>query len=161
MPGSPKEEVFDVRKIRRLVELMNEHDLTEIDLRQGDTRIQLRRGGEPAAPAARLAAPLPAAPAGSSAQAASGPPQIPALEEQVALITNPMVGTFYSAPDPDSPPYVKVGDAVGPDTVVCIVEAMKVFNEIQAGVSGKILAVLAENGEPVEFGQPLFKVEAA
>ena len=70
-----------------------------------------------------------------------------------------MVGTFYSSPDPESPPYAKVGDHVGPDTTVCIVEAMKVFNQIPAGISGKIVAVLVENGDPLEFGQPLFKVE--
>jgi acetyl-CoA carboxylase biotin carboxyl carrier protein len=70
-----------------------------------------------------------------------------------------MVGTFYAAPDPDSPPYVKAGDSVGPETTVCIVEAMKVFNEIQAEVSGKVAAVLVENGEPVEFGQPMFRVD--
>jgi acetyl-CoA carboxylase biotin carboxyl carrier protein len=70
-----------------------------------------------------------------------------------------MVGTFYSAPDPDSPQYVKVGDNVGPETVVCTVEAMKVFNQIPAEVSGKIVAVLVENGEPVEYGQPMFKVD--
>ncbi|MGQ9606206.1 MAG: acetyl-CoA carboxylase biotin carboxyl carrier protein, partial [Thermogutta sp.] len=77
------------------------------------------------------------------------------------LIRSPMVGTFYAAPDPDSPPYVKVGDHVGPETVVGIVEAMKVFNELPAEVSGKIVAVLVENGEPVEYGQPLFKVDPA
>jgi acetyl-CoA carboxylase biotin carboxyl carrier protein len=71
-----------------------------------------------------------------------------------------MVGTFFAAADPDSPPYVKVGDHVGPDTTVCIVEAMKVFNQIPAEVAGRIIAVLVENGAPVEFGQPLFKVEA-
>ncbi len=75
------------------------------------------------------------------------------------FIKSPMVGTFYSAPDPDSPSYIKVGDPVGPETVVCIVEAMKVFNQIPAEVSGKIVGVLAENGEPVEYGQPLFKVD--
>jgi len=70
-----------------------------------------------------------------------------------------MVGTFYAAPDPESPPYVKVGDMVGPESTVCIVEAMKVFNEIQAETAGKIMAVLGKNGEPVEFGQPLFKID--
>ena len=76
-----------------------------------------------------------------------------------ALIKSPIVGTFYSAPNPESPSYVKVGDHVGPETTVCIVEAMKVFNQIPAEVSGKIIAVLVENGQPVEFGQPLFKVD--
>ena len=80
-------------------------------------------------------------------------------EEHIVLIRSPMVGTFYAASDPDSPAYVKVGDPVGPETVVCIVEAMKVFNQIPAEVSGRIVAVLVENGEPVEYGQPMFKVD--
>lgn len=152
----PGQDIFDVRKIRRLVELMKEHDLNQIDLRQGDTRIQLQRGVNVPAesvmrsvPVAAAANPAPAAPAAAA----------PASEEHIVLIRSPMVGTFYAAPDPDSPAYVKVGDHVGPETTVCIVEAMKVFNEIQAEVSGKILAVMAENGEPIEFGHPLFKVD--
>ena len=79
----------------------------------------------------------------------------------MALIKSPIVGTFYSAPDPDAPAFIKVGDHVGPETTVCIVEAMKVFNEIPAEISGKITAVLVENGSPVEFGQPLFRVDTA
>jgi len=158
---SPNQDIFDVRKIRRLVELMKEHDLGEIDLRQGDTRIQLRRGGA-AAPAASVAPP-----AGYALTYNSPPPAGPpspattasAETEHLVVIKSPMVGTFYAAPDPDSPPYVKVGDHVGPETTVCIVEAMKVFNQIPAEVSGKIVVVLGENGEPVEFGQPLFKVD--
>jgi acetyl-CoA carboxylase biotin carboxyl carrier protein len=160
MPGpNPGQDIFDVRKIRRLVELMKEHDLSEIDLRQGDTRIQLRRGGEPVitSPAAR---PKPAAPSEEEPVAQPLAPSAgPADGKHIAVITSPMVGTFYSAPDPDSPPYVKVGDLIGPDTTVCIVEAMKVFNQIPAEVSGKVIAVLVENGEPVEYGQPLFKVD--
>ncbi len=80
-------------------------------------------------------------------------------DAQLAVIKSPMVGTFFPAPSPDAPPFVKVGDHVGPDTTVCIIEAMKVFNEIPAEISGQIVAVLVENGEPVEFGQPLFKID--
>ena len=162
MAGSSNQDIFDVRKIRRLVELMKEHDLTEIDLRQGETRIQLRRGVHAEA-AVCPSPPVPTAtPAAAPSPAAEGAPVEPPNaepDEHVATIRSPMVGTFYSASDPDSPPYVKVGDHVGPDTTVCIVEAMKVFNQIPAEVSGRILTVLAENGEPVEFGQPLFKVD--
>ena len=160
---SSKQDIFDVRKIRRLVELMKEHDLGEIDLREGETRIRLRRGVEPvvttgaARPVAPIASAPPAGPAAGESSAAKAPPQ--AEEEHIVVIRSPMVGTYYAAPDPDSPPYVKVGDHVGPETTVCIVEAMKVFNEIPAEVSGKIATVLVENGEPVEFGQPLFKVD--
>lgn len=154
------QDIFDVRRIRRLVELMKEHELSEIDLREGETRIQLRRGSEPVItmPAARAAAPAPvAAAAGGEAAAPAAAPK--ADEAHVAIIKSPMVGTFYAAPDPDSPPYVKVGDHVGPETTVCIVEAMKVFNQIPAEVSGKIMTVLVENGQSVEFGQPLYKVD--
>lgn len=162
--SSSNQDIFDVRKIRRLVELMKEHDLSEIDLRQGDMRIQLRRGSEPAVigAASRPGSPPPAATAAqgeSPKQAASVAADSVSQQGQIALITSPMVGTFYAAPDPELPPYVKVGDFVQPDTTVCIVEAMKVFNEIPAEVSGKIVAVLVENGEPVEFGQPMFQVD--
>jgi len=158
---TPNQDIFDVRKIRRLVALMNEHDLSEIDLRQGDTRIKLRRGAEPVitTPVPRSAPAAAGTPAVPPVAAAAAPSPAPAEDEHLKQITSPMVGTFYAAPDPDSPPYVKVGDHIGPDTTVCIVEAMKVFNQIPAEVAGKIVAVLVENGEPVEFGQPLFKVD--
>ena len=161
--SSPSQgDIFDIRKIRRLVELMNEHQLSEIDLQQGETRIRLRCRGEPAA--------SPAGPPASAAAQTSGPPgagpeKPPGAEgaeaaaEHIAVIKSPMVGTFYAAPDPESPAFVRVGDHVGPDSVVCIVEAMKVFNQIPAEVSGKIVAVLVENGEPIEFGQPMFRVD--
>lgn len=158
-PGGAGQDIYDIRRIRRLVELMKEHDLSQIDLRQGDTRIQLHRGAY--VPSDQVARP------GTAPLAAGLPPAVPAApaapppasEEHIVLIKSPMVGTFYAAPDPDSSAYVKVGDHVGPETTVCIVEAMKVFNEIPAEVSGKILSVLVENGEPIEFGQPLFKVD--
>ncbi|MFZ5828820.1 MAG: acetyl-CoA carboxylase biotin carboxyl carrier protein [Planctomycetota bacterium] len=154
------QDVFDVRRIRRLVALMREHDLAEVDIRQGDTRIQMRRAGvsviSPGPAAIAYPAPLP--PAAPQPEASPRP----ATTESAApglMIKSPMVGTFYAAPDPESPPYVKVGDHVGPDTTVCIIEAMKVFNQIPAEVTGKITAMLVENGMPVEFGQPLFRVE--
>lgn len=160
--SSSNQDIFEVRKIRRLVELMKEHDLSEIDLQQGDVKIQLRRAavaaascGAAAPPAVVYAAATPAAatqsaaPAAESAKATAG----------ALVIKSPMVGTFYASPDPESPPYVKVGDHVGPDTTVCIVEAMKVFNQIPAEMSGRISAVLVENGESVEFGQPLFRLD--
>jgi acetyl-CoA carboxylase biotin carboxyl carrier protein len=136
---------------------MKEHDLSEIDIREGDTRIQLRRGADPVVTVAapRAAAAPPAAPAAQGV----ADDQAKADEAHVAVIKSPIVGTFYAAPNPESPPYVKVGDHVGPETTVCIVEAMKVFNQIPAEVSGKITAMLVENGQSVEFGQPLFKVD--
>ncbi|MEQ8849863.1 acetyl-CoA carboxylase biotin carboxyl carrier protein [Botrimarina sp.] len=157
--GAPTpSEVFDVRKVRRLVELMNDHDLSEIDLRQGEQRIRLRRG--PDAP------PMAAAPAAAPPQAPAAPPAAPSSPAPSAApaaaattINSPMVGTFYTSSSPDTAPFVKVGDQVGPDTPVCIIEAMKVFNEIPAEKSGKVAAVLVENGAAVEFGQPLFRLE--
>ncbi len=166
MAGSPSnQDIFDVRKIRRLAELMNEHQLVELDLQQGETRIRLRRDVEPAAAGTAIRLPAPAAvptppSTADPARTAVAPPvPPPADEEHIKVIKSPMVGTFYAAPDPDSPPYVKVGDPVGPETTVCVVEAMKVFNEIPAEVAGKVVAVLVENGDPVEYGQPLFKVD--
>ena len=156
MSGSQQSfDVFDVRKIRKLISLMQENDLTEIDLKHADSAVRIKRGGEVASysapaiaqPVAPAAPPEPAAPAQS------------AEEARMVVIKSPMVGTFYSASSPDAPPFAKVGDHIGPDKTVCIVEAMKVFNEIPAGVSGQIVSILVENGAPVEFGQPLIKVD--
>ncbi len=157
--ATPAQDIFDVRRVRRLVELMKEHDLSEIDIREGDTRIQLRRGVDPVVTvAAPRAAAAPVAAVATAAVHAEAE-QRRADDAFVAMIKSPIVGTFYTAPNPESPPFVKVGDHVGPETAVCIVEAMKVFNQIPAEVSGKITAMLVENGQPVEFGQPLFKVD--
>jgi len=161
-PATSSQDIFDVRKIRRLVELMKEHDLSEIDLQQGEVRIQLRRAYAAAPTVVGVShaagAPMPAT-AGPPAPESIAPVAAESNARGVVLIKSPMVGTFYTAPDPDSPAFVKVGDHVGPDTTVCIVEAMKVFNQIPAEASGCIIAVLVENGAPVEFGQPLFKVD--
>jgi acetyl-CoA carboxylase biotin carboxyl carrier protein len=162
VPAAAPQDIFDVRKIRRLVELMKEHDLSEIDLQQGEVRIQLRRACAAApmvvgvAPPVAVAAP---AIAGPPAPESVAPSAAEAVSKHIAVIKSPMVGTFYAAADPESPPFVKVGDHIGPETVVCIVEAMKVFNQIPAEASGRILAMLVENGAPVEFGQPLFKID--
>ncbi len=158
MAGSPSNQgdIFDVKRIRRLVELMNEHELAEIDLRQADQRIRLRKGGEPIITAEVRPAGRRAAGRTPPAQRRRRPPR---PTRNLVVIKSPMVGTFYARASPEAPPFVKVGDHVGPTTTVCIVEAMKVFNEIPAEVSGQIVAVLVENGEPVEFGQPLFKVD--
>lgn len=152
--GAGGGDIFDVKKVRRLVELMKEHDLAEIDLRQADQRIRLRRGAEPQLIAGGMA-PVHAPAAASHAPAT--PPS--AADSAFEVIKSPMVGTFYAAANPESPAFVKVGDHVGPESVVCIIEAMKVFNEIQAEIAGQVAAVLVENGQPVEFGQPLFKID--
>lgn len=161
-PGQIPGDVFDVRKVRKFIELMNEHDLAEIDLRQGEQRIRLRRGPEAVTVAAM---PTMAAAPVSVSSSSGGSGERKALgaagdDSKALVIRSPMVGTFYSAANPDSPPFVKVGDHVGSETTVCIIEAMKVFNEIPAECSGRIAAVLASNGDAVEFNQPLFRLEA-
>jgi len=153
MGSADSGDVFDPKKVRRLIELMKEHDLSELDLEQGDTRVRIRRGGQAAAPivaAARPPHPEPAAPAAR-----------PDPDAGMLVVKSPMVGTFYRASGPEAAPFVKVGDRIAPERTVCIIEAMKVFNEIPAGVSGQVVAVLVENGAPVEFGQPLLRVDPA
>ncbi len=150
-------DIFDVKKVRQLIELMKEHDLSELDLRQADHRVKIRRGGEVVAytgPVQAAPAPVAASPAAPVAAAAPA-----AADSRMLVSKSPRVGTFYKASGPDSPAFVKVGDRIGPEKTVCIIEAMKVFNEIPAGVSGQVVAILVENGAPVEFGQPLIKVE--
>ena len=144
------EQAFDLEKLRELIALMDEHGLTEISLSQGDQSWKLRRGGAEAVPMVTAAPPPPQADGG-------GDP--PPDEPTYPTIDSPTVGTFYSAPSPDDPPFVKVGQAVSPDSVVCIVEAMKVFNQIQAETAGTIVEVLVEDGDAVEFGQPLFRIQ--
>lgn len=158
-----RSDVFDYDRIEQLVGLMKENSLTEIDLQRGKFRIQLRRGAESGAVAIPMMAPPPAA-FSASALPSVAPPAVPAAEKPaddafVKEITSPMVGTFYSASGPDAPPFVSVGDVIGPEKTVCIIEAMKVFNEIQGEMAGRIVAVLVKDGEPVEFGKPLFKVD--
>jgi acetyl-CoA carboxylase biotin carboxyl carrier protein len=151
-------DIFDVRKIRRLIELMNDHDLNEIDLRDGDIRVRLRKRGEQVVAESRpyMAAPAPVA---APAPAAGGGSAAATATDNYHVIKSPIVGTFYTSANPETPPFVKVGDPVGNETIVCIIEAMKVFNEIAAEVKGKVVACLVENGSPVEYGQPLFKVD--
>lgn len=146
--------VFDMDRIRQLVEFMKEHDLREIDLQEGEQKIRLSRGSKEVA----YAAPPPVAPvqAANAAATSSGPP---ADAANIKVILSPMVGTFYARPNPNSEPFVKAGDHVEANTTVCIIEAMKTFNEIPAEIRGKIVAVLVEDGEHVDTDKPLFKVE--
>ncbi|MBR4834762.1 MAG: acetyl-CoA carboxylase biotin carboxyl carrier protein [Thermoguttaceae bacterium] len=159
--NAPKDGGFNLEGVRFLVELMKENNVSELEWEQGDARLKLRRGAiAPVVDAVPTV--VPAAPAQNAPAAAPSAPQAPAEEadaKSLKTIDSPMVGTFYASPSPDAAPFVKVGDVVGPEKTVCIVEAMKVFNEIQAEISGKIVAVLVKNGDPVEFGAPLFKVD--
>lgn len=146
---------MDLKQIEKLMAAMGRHGVRSLALRQDDFEIELEKEGEPGYAAQPMAQPM-AAPA-AAAPMPSAAPAAPA-EQGGKAITSPMVGTFYSAPSPDDPPFVKVGDNVSADTVVCIVEAMKVMNEVKAGVSGTITEVLHKNGDPVEFGTKLFRI---
>jgi acetyl-CoA carboxylase biotin carboxyl carrier protein len=159
MPEEPTgpSETPDVRTIRHLVRLMQRYDLTAIDLGEGTSKIRLRRRGAEVAPVVSMvSAPPVAAPPVSAA-----PPPVAAAAPAAPkgkLIESPMVGTFYAANSPEAPPYVQVGSVIRADTTVCIIEAMKVFTDIPAGIAGTVVEVLVKSGQPVEYGQPLFRV---
>ena len=153
--------MIDIRKLKELVRLMVENDLAELDLRDQQETVTIKRGGEGqpvvyAQPALPAAAPA-AAPAAGTAAEADGPSD----DAGLIAIESPMVGTFYSAANPESEPFTSVGKSVSADSVVCLVEAMKVFNEIKAECTGTIERVLVNNGDAVEFGQKLFLVKPA
>lgn len=156
---------MDLKDIKAIIDLMKKNSITEFELEKQDFKIRLKRGIGPGTPVYEEQPqvtyyPSPQIPPPA---VASAPTPTPVVSEQVAVneieIKSPMIGTFYRAPSPESAPYVEVGTEVHPDTVVCIIEAMKVMNEIKAEVRGIITKVLVENAKPVEFGQPLFKVK--
>ena len=147
-------DLFDVKKVRRLIELMKEHDLAEIDLKQADHRVRIKRGGEVIATSS---APVPQTPARPAA--AEPAAREPAADTRMLVIKSPMVGTFYSGPAPGAKPFVEVGTEVKPGDTLCVIEAMKMMNQIESDRAGKVVSVLVKNGEPVEFGQPLFIIE--
>lgn len=160
--ASKIENVFDLDLLRRLVELMKEHHLGEVDLQQDDQRIRLC--GTSTSHAAHAPAYMvpPAAVAPPVATPASNPASSPATDTDgahIVTIKSPMVGTYYSKPNPTSKDFVEVGTTVQNDTVVCIIEAMKVFNEIPAEIRGKVVSVLVRNEEAVDVGKPLFKID--
>lgn len=157
---------MNIKEIKEMINLMKENDITEFDLEKNGFKVTLKRGQENAvttiaSPAPQMMfqgapnAPQAAAPA---AEADSAPAALPS---NVKEILSPMVGTFYRSPSPEAKAYVQKGQDVSVDDTLCIIEAMKVMNEIKAEISGKIVDILVENGEPVEFNQPLFRVEIA
>lgn len=157
-------ELKDIRReIAWLARIMDTHGITELEMADGEFRVRLKRGGRsPAIPAPRREA-TPAYEAGARAdtaeEARAVQPGAADLREDRVVIAAPMVGTFYRAPSPDAEPYVEVGSTVTPGQTVCIVEAMKIMNEIQAEVEGRVVEILVENAQPVEYGQPLFVLE--
>lgn len=146
---------MDLKDIKAIVDLMKKNSINEFELEKDQFKIKLRRElqskAAPAAPVTVIEAPAAAAPAQVAAPA-------PAPASDGVEIKSPMIGTFYRAPSPEAAAYVEVGTEVGPETVVCIIEAMKVMNEIKAEQRGVITSILVENGNPIEFGQALFKI---
>lgn len=150
----------DFPEVRSLIDLLKKNDLAVLEFEKGDLRVTLKTPAGAAGGGAVLHSPaahLPA-PAASPAPVAADKPAAEAPKGNFKEITSPMVGTFYASPSPEAPAFVEAGKTVNPDTVVCIIEAMKVMNEIKAELSGKIVEVVAENGKPVQFGQVLFRV---
>src|SRR4051812_38105612 len=157
------------KELKDLIDFLVEKDITEFELERGDLKVRVKRGAEPViipsasapvqmvmpADASRPAAPAPAAatPPGS----ASAPPE-PAEEAGLHIVKSPIVGTYYEAPSPGSPPFIKVGDEVSAGQVLCIVEAMKLMNEIESDVAGEVVKILVTNNQPIEYGQSLFAI---
>ena len=152
-------DIFSLERLRQLIDLMKEHDLGEIDLQQDAQRIRLTRGSLPTMTMPAVVASAPPAPTAAPALAAPSTGASDLEGPHIVTIKSPMVGTFYARPNPNSKNYVEVGSSIQPDTTICIIEAMKVFNEIPAEVRGKIVSVLVQNEEAVDFGRPLFKVD--
>ena len=163
MPDEPSKAPgpFDIRTVKALGALMTQHDLSEIDLRDGNQRVRLRRGAAPVVtgmapmslPAAHAAS-TPSTPPANSQDSGSAAPA-----KKLIDIKSQMVGTFYSAANPGADPFVKIGSKVSPNSVVGLIEAMKLFNEINAECSGVVVEILVENQQPVEFGQVLMRVD--
>jgi acetyl-CoA carboxylase biotin carboxyl carrier protein len=145
------------REIRRLADLLRDYGLSEIEVEREGVRIRLRREPGPVAPAP--AGPAVRGPAPSAAAAQVAPAGLAPDEAHLLTIEAPMVGTFYRAPAPDAQPFIRDGDRVKKGQVVCIIEAMKLMNEIESKVAGRVVKALAENAQPVEYGQPLFLLE--
>jgi acetyl-CoA carboxylase biotin carboxyl carrier protein len=157
---------MDLRKLKTLIDLVSESSISELEITEADGKVRIVKASAPAAlpvvvapplpaPAAAVAAPVPAAAPGAAAAAAPAAAQ----PEEGKVVRSPMVGTFYRAASPGAKPFVELGDAVKEGTPVCIIEAMKIMNEIESDVAGTIAKVLCENGQAVEYGQPLFILE--
>jgi acetyl-CoA carboxylase biotin carboxyl carrier protein len=147
---------MDMDRIKTVIDLMCENELSEFAIEEQDFKLSLKRGGE----VQMVQAPVAAAPAPAAAAAPAPPAEAaPAPEEALTPIESPLVGTFYRAGSPDAEPFASVGTSVSKNTVICIIEAMKVMNEIKAETSGVIKKVMIENGTAVQFGQPMFLIE--
>jgi acetyl-CoA carboxylase biotin carboxyl carrier protein len=152
---------MDLRKLKKLIDLVQESGIAELEITEGEEKVKIVKGGAVSLSAAApvmvaAAAPALAAPAGQAAVAAAAPAAEPEPGQDGHVVKAPMVGTFYRSPSPDAKVFVEVGQAVKEGDTICIIEAMKLMNEIEADASGVVKAILVENGQPVEYGQPLF-----
>jgi acetyl-CoA carboxylase biotin carboxyl carrier protein len=149
----------DLKDIKAIIDLMKKNSITEFELEQQDSKLRLKRGLNGGGPVAQNEEAVPMIPLPVGSPALAAPPVITAVPNTGEIdIKSPMIGTFYRSPSPEAASYVEPGSEVSPDSVVCIIEAMKVMNEIKSEVKGVITQILVENGKPVEFGQPLYKV---
>ena len=153
------------KELKELIEFLIEKDIAEFELERGDVKVRIKRAGEAAAmhtSEVRYMAAPPAAPAAGApvamAPAGAPPKEAPAAEEDLYIAKSPIVGTFYESPSPGSPPFFKIGDIVETGQILCIIEAMKLMNEIESEASGEIVKRFVNNGQPVEYGQPLFAI---
>lgn len=152
------------KELKELIDFLVEKDISEFELERGDVKVRIKRGRETAAPVITHAMPMvaPPAQAGHMPGASAAPPASPlpaaAPEEELHTVKSPIVGTFYEAPGPGALPFVKPGDQVAAGQVLCIIEAMKLMNDIESDMSGEVVKVLVSNGQPVEYGQPLFSI---
>ncbi len=157
------------KELKELIDFLIEKDISEFELERGDVKVRIKRGAETAAPVITHAVPMAAVPMATTppsqtshtpatATPASPSPAAAVAEEELHTVKSPIVGTFYEAPGPGALPFVKPGDQVAAGQVLCIIEAMKLMNEIEADASGEVVKVLVNNGQPVEYGQPLFAI---
>jgi acetyl-CoA carboxylase biotin carboxyl carrier protein len=163
---------MNLKELKELVEFLKQQDIAEFELERGDLKVRVRRAGDsvvqappqviqiPASPTAPVIqqVPPPSVSIGSAAPAPATPPPATAEQEELHTVKSPIVGTYYESPSPGSPPFVKIGDVVEAGQVLCIVEAMKLMNEIESDVGGEVVKKFATNGQPVEYGQALFAI---
>ena len=154
---------MDLRKLKKLIDLVQESGVAELEITEGEEKVRIARGGAlsvtPLGAPAPVVAPFPPAAATSSAAAPPAAAAEPAPGQEGHTVKSPMVGTFYRAPSPEAKPFVAAGDSVKEGQTICVIEAMKLMNEIECDASGVIKAILVENGQPVEYGQPLFLID--
>jgi acetyl-CoA carboxylase biotin carboxyl carrier protein len=162
---------MNLKDIKELIDILKDSDVSEFELERTGTRIHIRKGGDSRevvlvdssrqSPPSSLPLPVQAAAPAPAAPAAQAVPSAEAPDSRVVVVNSPIVGTFYRSPTPDSPAYIEVGDVVKKGQVLCVIEAMKLMNEIEAEVSGKVVKIVPDNAQPVEYAEPLFHIEPA